>query len=139
MTMIEPYDYSEMDKFSMAYLTGFMADKYDVEVSDSQAVMQGRVEEFIANRLRDTVHGYSTYSATSKSAHLHNVVNNYALMPIYLLVNKHKETKHMFLVNGQTGKVVGETPIDHKKQALFFAAVAIGVTIISMFGGALFG
>lgn len=139
MTMIEPYDYGEMDNFSMAYLTGFMADKYDVDVKESESVMQQRVEEFIAARLRETVNGYTSYSATSKSAHLHNVVNNYALMPIYLLVNKYNETKHMFLINGQSGKVVGETPIDHKKQALFFGAVAIGVTLVSMFGGALFG
>lgn len=139
MNMIEPYDYNEMADFSMAYLTGFMADKYDVDVDECKKVMQTRVEDFIENRLRDTVNGYSTYSATSKNAHLHDVVNNYALMPIYLLVNKHKETKHMFLVNGQTGKVVGETPIDHRKQALFFGAVFVAVSIISLLGGALFG
>jgi len=138
MNMIEPYDYSELAEFSMAYLSGFMADKYDVMVDESEDVMKKRVEEFIANRLKDTVRGYTSYSPISKTADLHNVVNNYALMPIYLLVNQYKDKKHMFLVNGQTGKVVGETPIDHKKQALFFAAIAIVVTIITMFGGALF-
>ena len=36
MDSIEPYDYSGLKAFSTAYLPGFLADKYDVSVKDSQ-------------------------------------------------------------------------------------------------------
>jgi DNA-directed RNA polymerase subunit RPC12/RpoP len=139
MTMLEPYDYKEIKDFSMAYLTGFMAEKYDVESTESEKVMKERAEEFVSKRLRETINGYSTYVASSNSAQLHDVLNNYALMPIYLLVNQYKDEKHMFLINGQTGKVVGETPIDHTRQAIFFGVVSACVWVITVLGGAIFG
>ena len=36
MDSIEPFDYKELKPFSTAYLPGFLADKYDVSVEDSQ-------------------------------------------------------------------------------------------------------
>lgn len=36
MDSIEPYDYTGLKEFSTAYLPGFLADKYDVSVKDSQ-------------------------------------------------------------------------------------------------------
>lgn len=139
MMMIEPYQYGELKEFSMAYLSGFFAEKYDVESVESEKVMQERAEEFVKKRLRETVSGYSSYVSKVNEAHLHDVKYEYALMPIYLLINKYKDKDHMFLINGQTGKVVGQTPTDPKRQAAFFAIVAFGVWAISVLGGALFG
>lgn len=42
------------------------------------------------------------------------------------------------MINGQTGKVVGDTPLCLPKQILFAVAVFLLVWIIGVFGGALF-
>lgn len=138
MTMIEPYNYKELKDFSMSYLSGFLAERYDVDASESGKIMQARAESFVKDRLRGTVGGYSSYIPTSTDAQLKNVVNNYALMPIYILVNKYKGQDYKFFVNGQSGKIVGNAPIDHKRQALFFGAVAGIVWVLTVFGGAFF-
>ena len=44
MDSIEPFDYSELKPFTTAYLPGFMADKYDVKVDDSQKRADERCE-----------------------------------------------------------------------------------------------
>jgi len=60
------------------------------------------------------------------------------MLPVYLLVNKYKDKSHIFMINGQTGKVVGDTPLCLPKQILFAVAVFLLVWIIGVFGGALF-
>jgi DNA-directed RNA polymerase subunit RPC12/RpoP len=136
MNMIEPYDYKELEDFSMHYMSGFMAERYDVEKEESQKVMKKRVEEFVNSRLNETISGYSSYLKHSSNTQLNDVEIDYALMPVYLIIDSYKDKKHMFLINGQTGKVVGETPIDHKKQLLFFLGISLGVFILSVLGGA---
>lgn len=139
MKMIEPYDYKELKEFSMHYLTGFMAERYDVEVSDSEVVMKDRVEEYAKNRIRETVTGYSSFNMVGNNEQLLNVSNHYGLLPVYVLVNKFKDKEHLFLINGQTGKVVGDTPIDPKRQWMFFGAISAITLVVLLIGGVFFG
>lgn len=49
MDSIEPFDYAELKPFSTAYLPGFLADKYDVSVEDSQERADRRCRETLEN------------------------------------------------------------------------------------------
>ncbi len=139
MNMIEPFDYKELRDFTMHYLTGFLAEKYDVGSDETGKVMEEKAKGFVSNRVRSTVSGYTTFTPNINQAHIHNVEEHYALMPIYILMNKFRDKEYMFFINGQTGKIVGDCPIDHKRQAVFFAAVFAVAWIITVLGGALFG
>ncbi|TYQ16690.1 UNVERIFIED_CONTAM: replication restart DNA helicase PriA [Acetivibrio alkalicellulosi] len=138
MHMIEPFNYSDVTDFSMKYMSGFMAEKYDVGSPDAQKVMKKRVEEYIESRLRSTVQGYSTYNIRSRQVSLADIEPSYSMLPIYLMINKYRGKDHVFIVNGQTGKVVGDMPISPIKQFLFAVIVFVIVWIIGVFGGALF-
>lgn len=138
MHMIEPYNYNDLTDFSMQYLSGFMAEKYDVEGDEAASVMRERVAKYAEDRLRGTVTGYSSYTVMSKHTDLWDTEESYSLLPIYLLVNKYKEKSHIFIINGQTGKVVGDTPTSFLKQLAFAGLVFAAVWILGVFGGALF-
>lgn len=138
MHMIEPYKYDDLTDFSMKYMAGFMAEKYDVESTEAETVMKERVEKYIEDRLRDTVNGYNSYIIKNKHISLSNISNEYSMLPIYLLNNKYKGKDHIFIVNGQTGKVVGDTPTSHLKQLAFAGCIFVLVWIVSVFGGAFF-
>lgn len=137
MYMIEPFDYNAITDFSMKYMSGFMAEKYDVESSEAETVMKHRVERYLEERLRGTVDGYSSYTVNSRLVSLSNISSSYSMLPIYLLINKHKDKDHVFIVNGQTGKVVGDTPISIPKLIFFYLGVYIIALIIGFLGGAL--
>lgn len=139
MHMIEPYDYSDLKDFSMHFLTGFMAEKYDVEEDACEKIMKERVEGYVESRLNETIHGYSSFHAATKHVDLEHVKNEYALLPIYLIINKYNNKDHIFIMNGQTGKIVGNTPIDVKRQALLFSIVAGATWVITAIGGAIIG
>lgn len=139
MEMIEPYNYNEMIDFSMGYLSGFFAEKYDVELESCQNVVQQRAKDFLTSRLERTVTGYSTVSVKSASFHTKRLDDYYALMPIYLLVNKYKDKNHTFIINGQTGKVVGDTPFSFGRAAAFWGGLTLILYIILTVGGAIIG
>lgn len=139
MHMIEPYNYNDLTDFSMKYMSGFMAEKYDVEAEEAATVMKDRVNGYAEKRLRETVGGYSSFTVTERHTELTDTTQSYSLLPVYLLINKYKEKYHTFIVNGQTGKVVGETPISFLKQLAFAGLVFASVWIIAVFGGALLG
>jgi len=138
MMMIEPYNYKDLTDFSMQYMTGFLAEMYDVEKEESEKVMKERVNNFIEERLRGTVTAYTSYIPTSSNVELKEISTTYCLLPIYLLVNEFNGKKHKFIVNGQTGKVVGETPISKMRQLVFAVITFIISWIVLVFGGALF-
>lgn len=139
MRLIEPYDYKEMIDFSMQYMSGFMAEKYDVESDEAAPIMRSRVEGYMAQSLNSTIQNYSSFQGSQPQITLSENNSDYCLLPIYLLVNKFEGKEYIFMINGQTGKVVGSAPISFKKQSLFAASVFGILWIISVFGGALFG
>lgn len=138
MHLIEPYNYEDLKDFSMQYMSGFMAEKYDVEAWEAREVLKERVENYFQERLKNTVDGYATYSTKSSDVNISNANQDYSMLPIYLLINKYKGKEHVFMVNGQTGKVVGDTPISVKKQVVFAGIIFFAVWMIAVFGGALF-
>jgi hypothetical protein len=138
MQMIEPYNYDDLTDFSMQYMSGFMAEKYDVESAEAETVMKERVEKYMEDTLKSTVNGYTTYTVSEKQIGISDTTQDYSMLPIYLLVNKFKGRDHVFIVNGQTGKVVGDTPVSRMKQLLFAGIVFALAWGAAVFGGALF-
>ena len=139
MQLIEPYHYKDLIDFSKQYMSGFMAERYDVESAEAQTVAKNRVSQFTEKRLQETIGGYTSYHDTNRDIAVQESEENYAMLPVYLLVNKWKGNDHLFMVNGQTGKVVGEAPVSRWKQFRFAGIVFAAVWILGVFGGAFFG
>ena len=133
MESIEPFDYSEMVPFSAAYLTGFLADKYDVNAEASVLRADARVENSAVGVLEETVTGYmrcdcKNYSVEKKGG---NVA--YAMAPVWILTTRYNGTPYTFMMNGQTGKVVGSLPYDNQKSMMYMGGAACVLTPILYF------
>lgn len=125
MDSIEPFDYSELKPFSMAYLPGFLADKYDVTAAESSARADARCENAMVSALEETVTGYSTCVCEGKNIHLQRGRVHYALMPVWMLSTQWNGKNYLFAMNGQTGKLVGDLPVSRGKLAAWFAGIAL--------------
>ena len=44
---------------------------------------------------------------------------SYAMVPVWILTTKYEGKPYTFMMNGQTGKVVGSLPIDKRKATLY--------------------
>ena len=128
MESIEPFDFSEAVDFQTAYLSGFLADRYDVDAEQSIERANERIKKSTESAFADTVHGYSSVIPESSSVRLSEGKSKYALYPVWLLNTTYQNEKYTFAMNGQTGKFVGNLPVDKKKYWFFFGA---GTAVIS--------
>ena len=112
MESIEPFDFKEAVKFQMPYLAGYLADKYDVSEEESVGRANKRVKKSTEKAFASTVKGYSSVTTENSSIQLQNGEAKYALYPVWILNTTWKGEKYLFAMNGQTGKFVGNLPVD---------------------------
>ena len=130
MESIEPFDMKEAVDFNTAYLSGFLADKYDVEAKDGEERIRQRVESTFDDLLRNTFAGYSSVVPSSKQLQVKHSKAKYVLLPVWMLHTKFQDKTYVFAMNGQSGKMTGTLPIDKKRMWGWFSAVAAGVAAV---------
>ena len=137
MDAIEPFDYNEMVPFSVAYLPGYLTDRYDQGVKTCEKRANKRVEATCVDTLQGTVHGYQTVEVSGATSQLHLDNVAYALLPVWMLHTKYNGEDFLFAMNGQTGRLVGDLPIDNGKvirwSCTIFFPLAIVLFIIVYF------
>lgn len=127
---IEPFDYGELKAFSTAYLPGFMADKYDIDQEACAKRANARIESSAENIFSSKATGYTSLRTEYKQINLKDSEVAYALMPVWLLSTKWNEQNFLFAMNGQTGKLIGDLPIDKGRFWGWYAKIALPLMVI---------
>ena len=112
MESIEPFDISGAVPFQAAYLPGYLADKYDVDADASIGRANERIKRSTEEAFRSTVIGYTSVTAVDSNVRLENGRARYALLPVWILNTQWNGQKFTFAINGQTGKIAGDLPMD---------------------------
>ena len=128
MESIEPFDFSQAVDFQSAYLAGFLADKYDVDSAQSIERANGRIRRSTQEAFEATVQGYSTLIPVHNHIQLQNSAAKYALYPVWLLNTEWNGQNYHFAMNGQTGKFVGDLPMDRNLFFRWFFGIAGAVS-----------
>lgn len=133
---VMPYDFAHMKDFHMGYLSGFMAERRDIEQMTVQNKMQCEMRESAERLLRETINGYDSVSVRNSNFRPKKETWSYVLLPVWTITYRGKDGKiYYYSMNGQTGKVCGELPVDHGKLALISGIAALAVLIIGLIGG----
>lgn len=136
MESIEPYDLSQAVDFQTAYLAGYLADKYDVDAQSCTQRANQRVKTSTESALLSTVLGYATCVPVSGSVRLSDSVIRYGLLPVWMLNTTYKGKTYTFAMNGQTGKFVGDLPVDRGAFIAWFAGLTAGIgALITLIAG----
>ena len=112
MESIEPFDFSEAVDFQTAYLAGYLADKYDVTAEQSIDRVNTRMKHSTEDVFESTVIGYSGVYPENSNINLSGGKAKYALYPVWILNTTWNGQNYRFAMNGQTGKFVGDLPVD---------------------------
>ena len=131
MESLEPFDFSDAVDFQTAYLAGYLADKYDVDTEQSVTRANERVRRSTEQALADTVIGYHSVIPQAVNVRLKNGTAKYALYPVWLLTTTFEDKKYVFAMNGQTGKFVGDLPVDKGKYALWLLGLTLGSAAVA--------
>lgn len=118
MDSIEPFDFSEMVPFKMPYLSGFLAEKYDVELKDVMPRIFNRCQNTTENDVNATI-SYASVRKFINEFSITRKVPQYVLLPVWMLYTQYKDKSYVFAMNGQSGKMIGNSPISNKKVIKF--------------------
>lgn len=123
---IEPFNADDRKKFSPAYLSGYYADNEDVGEKTYMEESENIASKYISKQLGKDKE-YHKYNA-KPSVSFDNKKAELALFPVYFLATKNKKGDRMSyaVINGQTGKIAADIPIDLKKFlkcSIFFALI----------------
>lgn len=132
MDSIEPFNYQDAVDFNSGYLSGYVAQKYDVPSKDVESRIRHRITNTMQNLFRNSIHGYSSVSNKTIHFDASNIKIEYALLPVWILNTKYKEKVYTFAMNGQTGKFVGKLPIDDSKVTKYFLVSFITAFVFLM-------
>lgn len=131
MESIEPYDYGQMVEFDTAYLSGYLADKYDVPAQNGRERVRQRVEQSITDQLQPSFLGYATVIPTGKNLKIEHGSARYVLLPVWVLNTRYQDKIYTFVMNGQTGKMTGALPVCPKRSAMWFSGICAAVTFLA--------
>lgn len=138
MESIEPFNYDDMQDFSMSYLTGFFADKYDVDKAGAFPHIKQRVTQACKRVMSESVTGYTSVSVQHESYNINQTKWQYTMLPVWFMSYKYNNKVYEFVINGQTGKLAGTPPLDKKKLALCSVLFGIAVAVLIFIGGQFF-
>lgn len=128
MESIEPYDFSQAVDFQTAYLAGYLADKYDVDAQSSVRRANERVKRSTEDAFASTTMGYTTVIPEFSSVRLSGGKTRYALYPVWLLNTQWNGKTYTFAMNGQTGKLAGDLPVDKGLYGKWFGGIMAAVS-----------
>lgn len=130
MNTIEPFDYKELVEYNHAYLSGFLAEKYDVPKEKAYDDAKRRSYNSTISEARSSMKGYSTINITGNTLKDTLDDTKYALLPVFMVNVKYKDKYYLFAMNGQTGEFVGNMPISAGRVLAYAAAIFVGVALI---------
>lgn len=139
---VHPYNSKDLREYAPAFLSGFMAEKRNLEAEQVEQEVLSDINSFSQQLLRGSIAGYSTVAVRNFGVGACQLSWDYTLLPVWTLTYKGKDKKtYFYTMNGQTGKITGILPLDLKKLLLTFGAIALGLCgilalIIVLLGGA---
>lgn len=134
LAKIEPFRTKEAVEYKPEYLAGFMAERYSVKAKEAWWTAQKKMDEELDRQIQDKIqrenHADCVGSLSVQTSHK-NVTYKYLLLPVWISSFQYNQKVYHFMINGQTGKVSGKTPISWVKAA-FVAAAVIAVIAVCM-------
>ncbi len=129
---VYPYDMHGAQPFEMAYLSGFYAEKRDLERAQVEGEAHAQLYAAAKELQEEAANDCGTLTETDCSVEAENEDWRYTLLPAWMLTYQYGGETYYFAMNGQTGKIAGRVPMDTSKITLTGALVGGGVFLLIM-------
>ncbi|MCR5795249.1 MAG: hypothetical protein K6G61_07930 [Solobacterium sp.] len=125
---IAPFRTEEVRPFAEEYLAGFYADRADVKAGVYKQDIETKAAEELKNSVTTSLLDSNEYNQRIRSGISELIridVEPYtALFPVWFLTWRRKDRVAYAVMNGQTGKITFNAPVDTKKMMLWIIILA---------------
>lgn len=123
----QSFDTKQLTAYQPQFLAGWRAEAYAVDLLPAWGNAQQSMSQVQQGRCASDVPG-----DTHRNLHVNNAFSHvtfkHVLLPIWIAAYRYNGKPYQFLINGQTGEVVGKAPWSFWKIFFFCLAIAIVVT-----------
>lgn len=138
MARIQPYNINELKPYKSEYLSGFKAERYSVDLKTGWETAKERLYGLIARGIEAQINADEVADLRFKTSY-GNKKYKHILLPLWFSSFKYKDKTYGYMINGQTGRVDGKSPLSPWKVTALvtgiIALVGLGYFLISMYTG----
>ena len=127
---INPFDLTKMKCFEDNYYKDFLIEENIKNKDTITKEIQNKTKNYFKEEMKKDIKKYNQIKEIDSSINLYNLDISYILLPVWFLNIKHRKKSYMFLMNGQTGKINNNVPID--KTRIVFLWVSSFIIIFSL-------
>lgn len=128
----EPFDFEKLVEYKPEYLAGWPAATYDIPLSQASL---GAREKMAAKAKKQLVYkaapGKQVRDLQVTASDISGVTYKQVLIPIWTASYSYLGKSYRVLINGQTGKVVGDKPVDSVKVSLVILGAVVLLVLLA--------
>jgi DNA-directed RNA polymerase subunit RPC12/RpoP len=134
LAALEPWDLGALTAYEPAYLSGYKAQRYQVDLAEGFELAKKEAAPVIESDVRRDIGGDEqrvTHVSTAYSA----VTFKHLLLPVYVGAYRFGDKVYQLVINGRTGEVQGDRPYSFWKIFLFVLALVLLVVVVGLVFG----
>ena len=125
---VRPFHLAALQRYQAYFLAGWSCEEYSVARSPAtetaHTAFTTREQQHIAAFLPG-----DTYSGLHVDTQLTHVDADLVLLPVYLLRYQYRDKQYRFIINGQTGRIVGQKPLSPWRVGILVAVIVVVVVL----------
>ncbi len=125
---LAPWDLQELKPYDPAYLSGFRAQRYQVELEEGFERAKQMIKPTIESTVRSDIGG-DEQMISSMSTECFDTTFKHLLLPVYAGAYRFNGRVFQILVNGRTGEIQGERPYSFWKIAALVVFIVFVVLV----------
>jgi len=129
---LEPWDLENLVPFNISYLSGFVTERYQVELKEGFDMAKEVADVEIRSLVRSDIGG-DEQRITYLNTQYDDITFKHMLLPVFVCAYLFKGKLYQFLVNGRTGEVQGQRPYSWIKIVMTI------ILVLAILGGIYFG
>src|SRR5581483_9431234 len=130
---MKTFDTTQLVPYSPGFLAGWRAEEYAVDLQEGFGMGQQKMIAEQERRCAKDVPG-DTHRALSVDNTFSALTFKHVLLPVWIAAYRYNNKVYRFLVNGQTGEVVGKAPWSVFKILLAVLAIAALIAVLVILG-----
>lgn len=138
LNAIAPYNTADNKLYKPEYVAGFGAERYSLGVKAAWEKAKAAISNTIHGRINSKImeeHNADHVRGLKVNTVFNKVTFKYLLLPVWVANYKYNDKVYKFMVNGQTGKVAGRSPVSAIKVIItILVVIAIIALCYFMFG-----
>lgn len=134
LAQLEPWDLHQLNPYDPAFLSGFKAQRYQVEMVEGFEEAKGIMAPVIEGDVRRDIGG-DVQRVHSINTSYFDKTFKHILLPVYIGAYRFNQKIYQVMINARTGEVQGDRPYSVWKIALLIIFILIVVALVAYLKG----